>query len=535
MNSELVYLKPNVVSEPLFDRWYAWSNLISPATAAMNILDRHLKIMDSYILAPEVHQEVVSNPDMIGAPFMDYKTDRVEDIKKLRADTIKKQARKIEFAKGVKYLNQMLATEGKGYTLEPMYKKVPEILKGYVELVYDINNHASVRFFESLLYKSEFFDKSNQSLVLYLINQDERPFVLSTPRIDDEGTLHLPIPFDHPGIDELFEMHYKPKPYSFIKEILNINEEQEKLFKSLFTSKGPAAYDKYTGDGIRTRYFGHACVLVETKELSILSDPVISYDYDTELSRYTYKDLPEVIDYIIITHNHQDHILLETMFQLRNRTKCVLIPKTLGGGIQDPNLKLMFRNIGFKNVIEIEELESLELPGCTITGVPFIGEHGDLDCRTKMCHLVKTNNMSLLFAADSCNVEPKLYEHVQKITGDIDVLFLGMECDGAPLSYLYGPYFSKELPRDADYGRLLRGSDYEESMAMINCFNPKDVFIYAMGQEPWIKHIMAKEYTDTCKAITHSNRVINECREKGINAVRLFREKEVVYSYELKA
>ena len=35
--SEKMYLKPNVVMEPLVDNWYAWSHLISPATAAMNI------------------------------------------------------------------------------------------------------------------------------------------------------------------------------------------------------------------------------------------------------------------------------------------------------------------------------------------------------------------------------------------------------------------------------------------------------------------------------------------------------------------
>lgn len=44
----------------------------------------------------------------------------------------------------------MLKTKAKGATLEPLYKEVPEILKGYVELVYDLNNNPSYRFFESL-------------------------------------------------------------------------------------------------------------------------------------------------------------------------------------------------------------------------------------------------------------------------------------------------------------------------------------------------------------------------------------------------
>ena len=30
-----VYLKRNVMIEPLFNQWYAWSYLIAPATAAL--------------------------------------------------------------------------------------------------------------------------------------------------------------------------------------------------------------------------------------------------------------------------------------------------------------------------------------------------------------------------------------------------------------------------------------------------------------------------------------------------------------------
>ena len=33
-------------------------------------------------------------------------------------------------------------------------------------------------------------------------------------------------------------------------------------------------------------------------------------------------------------------------------------------------------------------------------------------------------------AADSNNIEPKLYEHLRGLVEKIDVLFVGMECDG---------------------------------------------------------------------------------------------------------
>ena len=51
-----------------------------PATAARNITERHLRIMDSYIAAPEAHAAAVKNPKLLGGPFMDYDGNRAEEI-----------------------------------------------------------------------------------------------------------------------------------------------------------------------------------------------------------------------------------------------------------------------------------------------------------------------------------------------------------------------------------------------------------------------------------------------------------------------
>jgi hypothetical protein len=85
--NDLVYFKPNVVIEPLVDKWYAWPHLISPATAAMNLSGRHMKIMNSFIQAPHIHAAAVKNPKMKGGPFMDIPTDRVDEVKALREHT----------------------------------------------------------------------------------------------------------------------------------------------------------------------------------------------------------------------------------------------------------------------------------------------------------------------------------------------------------------------------------------------------------------------------------------------------------------
>ena len=530
MSEKLMYLKPNVVFEPLVDRWYAWSHLVSPATAAMNIVERHMTIMDSYLLAPNIHAEAVLNPKMRGGPFMDLGGGRLEEVKALQQDTIGKRAPMIRFAKAVKELDKLLIAEGKGFGLEAVYEKVPEILKGYVELYYDRNNNAGFRFFESLLFRSEYYNKESQSLALWVTNNDHRPFCLSTPRLDEPDVLHLPIPFDHPGIDELAKMKRVPQSLGYIKAMLGISTSQETLFETFFTETPHPPYSRYTGDKIRMRYFGHACILIETKEVSILVDPLISYyGYESDIEHYSDSDLPDEIDYVLITHNHQDHILFETLLPLRHKIKNIIVPCTKSGKLEDPNLRLMFNSIGFNNVTEVDEMESIRFEDATITGIPFTGEHSDLNIQAKSCYFVQIGSFKLIFLADSRVIEPTLYKHIQQHTGNMDVVFLGMECDGAPLTWLYGPLMTKKITRDQDSSRRLAGSDCSKGMALVDIFNPKETYVYAMGQEPWVEFISSIKYTDESNPIIQSNKLVTICTGRGITAERLYGEKEILY------
>ena len=527
---DLHYLKPNVVIEPLVEKWYAWPHLISPATLAMNIRGRHLKIMDSYIQAPYIHEAAVRNPKMLGGPFMDFKEQRVEEIRLLKEDTLLNQAALIEFGKAIIELDTLLKQQARGFSLEQLYDKIPDILKGYVELQYDLNNYPSFRFFESLLYHSEFYSTKSQSIALWVTENDQRPFCLSTPRIGLPGVLHLNLPFEHPGIDDFCRMKRRPGSVENIAALLNIQPDQFELFKSFFTKEEHPDYKKYQGESVRMRYFGHACILIETKEVSILVDPLISYyGYDSEVNHFSDVDLPDIIDCVLITHNHQDHILLETLLPLRNKIKNIIVPRTNSGALQDPNLRLLFNHIGFHNVIEVDELEKIKVDNFTITGIPFTGEHSDLNIRAKTCYHVQIGDLSFLFVADSRIVEARLYEHVHKIIGDVDVIFLGMECDGAPLSWLYGPLLTEEISRDKDQSRRLAGSDFERGMPLVDIFNPKEVYVYAMGQEPWLEFISTVKYTDASNPIIQSNKLVEACNNRGIISERLFGEKELLF------
>ncbi|WP_375772511.1 MBL fold metallo-hydrolase [Archangium gephyra] len=529
MSQPALYLKQNVAVEPLYNQWYAWWYLVTPATAPLYVANHHVKIMESFVANPAIHVAALKNPALAGGPYLNYGVERAGEVKELLERTRKEQAASIQFAQAVAELDKLL-TPANGSSLEELYKKVPDILQGYVELTYDLNNRASARFFEPLLYRSPHYKEGSQSLSFRLLKGDARPYVFSTPRLDsDKDTLHVHLPFRHEAIDKLYAMRRTPGPVEPIREAMGIGAKDAELFSTFFTEQAPRPASRYDGDGVRMRYFGHACVLIETREVSILTDPVVSYDFPSDLPRYTHADLPEKIDYVLITHGHADHLMFEPLLQLRHKVGTVVVPASNGGSLADPSLKLMLKAVGFKNVVALSELESLELPGGSITGVPFIGEHADLNIQAKIAHLVQLKGRSMLMAADSNALEPRLYDHVHAAVGDIDVLFLGMESEGGPLSWMYGPMLPAPLPRKMDQSRRLNGSNAERAIEIARRINPKQVHIYAMGREPWMGHVMAMGYHENSPQLVEARKLLAWCQERGITATLPYVQAELFF------
>lgn len=528
MKNENVYLKENVLAEPLVNQWYAWAGLISPQTTAMYISNSHLKIMQSFVSAPQVHVSALKNPKMIGGPFMNYEASMAPRVKELIDRTVREQSHMIALADAIKQLSETLETEGSGMSLEPLYERVPEPLKGYVELLYDLNNNPAIRFIEGLLYRSRYYNRNSQSISLSLLKADERPFVFSTPWLERDDRMQIRTGFSDERVDELFKMKTTPQSYARIKEMLGVEDHQDELFSSFFTEDQPRPSESYDGDGIRIRYFGHATVLVETKDLTILTDPVISYKLESGMERYSYADLPDRIDYVLITHNHQDHCMFETLLQLRHKIGHIIVPRSNSGSLVDPSLSLVLRAIGFDNVTEMEEMQSIAIDGGEIVSLPFLGEHGDLNIRTKNAYFVRLEGRTMVFAADSNNIEPRMYDHIREMTGDIDILFIGMECDGAPLTWIYGSLLTKPMARKLDQSRRLNGSDFERGIKIIDTLKPHQVYVYAMGQEPWLTHVTSIHYTPESRPIIESNRLVEECLKRGLVSERLFGHKEIL-------
>jgi hypothetical protein len=50
-----------------------------------------------------------------------------------------------------------------------------------------------------------------------------------------------------------------------------------------------------------------------------------------------------------------------------------------------------------------------------------------------------------------------------------------------------------------------------------------------MGQEPWLTYVSSVKYTDESNPIVASDRLIADCRGRGLAAERLFGKREWVY------
>jgi L-ascorbate metabolism protein UlaG (beta-lactamase superfamily) len=360
------------------------------------------------------------------------------------------------------------------------------------------------------------------------MRSDDRFSALATPRLPGNAELHLPLAFDHPAVDALFQTRLSPRPLGELIERMALPARATAGLDQLFTEVAPAPSPRFEGPGARARYFGHACVLVESAHTSVLLDPVVSYRYRTDLPRFDLCDLPARIDFVLLTHSHEDHTHLETLIQLRSRIGTIVVPRNGGGYLHDPSMRLMLEAMGFRSVVEVDELDEIATEDGSIQSLPFLGEHGDLSVRSKCAFLVRAAGQSILFAADSNNLDPTMYERLHDCTGDADVLFVGMECEGSPLTSLYGAMLHPPLEPWQEAARRFAGSDCERAWDIVERFHCKRAFVYAMGQEPWLFYLMSLVYTPRSLPIVESDRFIERCRAAGIEAERLFGHKELL-------
>ncbi len=520
----LQYLREDAYVEPLVNKWYAWPYLIPPLTYSMYMTKTHRRLMASFVENSQLH--ILANQDRGlsgGGEFVDCTVEQIEDVKALLTSFDAQHGIHRELADAVKQLDAVVKCHKTGETIEPLYEQVPELLKGYVELFMDLYHQPSYRLIESLLYRSPYYNESMQSVSFGLLSRvTVRPFVLSTPRLPDANHLHVRRSFASPVWDSVFRAREQGATAAEVEGWFDgILTEGGLPRRELFTTAEPSARYEPLREGVRVRYIGHAGFLIETGNTSILVDPVVANRTESNAGDViSYSELPPKIDYICLTHSHSDHTNLETLLQLRYKTGKVIVPKNNGGSLADPSLKLLLKQLGF-DVIDVDDLEELSLPDGRIVSLPFLGEHGDLNIRSKSAWFFELQGKKIFAGADSSNLEPHMYRHIHQLTGDLDILAIGMECVGAPYTWLYGALTTEPVPRKIRESRRLNGSGFEKASRMVETFHARQVLIYALGLEPWYGYFMGLDYRSDSEQIVQSGKLLEYCQEHGIDAERL--------------
>lgn len=522
-----VFLKPEVTLEPLVCRWYAWSHLLAPAQLALHITYRILPLLQSFVANPAIHISANNDPNMYGGPFVSLALEDVPRVAQLIEDTTRECADLITLAKDMRELNALLQEKASGFSLNEFYAKLPGSLKGLVELLYDNNHHSSFRLFEALLYADD-ISSHTQQIRMHQIDESRRNFFMSTPSLDTPECLSFKIRFSDPRLDVLAATRSRPGSLKQLAQLFEVDAQQMPVFSNFFTNSAPPqrATD-YQGDGVRLRYFGHACVLFQTAETSVLMDPFVSIVAGDD--RFNINDLPAFIDYVVITHSHQDHFSPEMLIQLRHRIGRVVVPANNSGNIADPSMKLALQDMGFDAIDVLDVYDSIKLPGGEILSLPFTGEHADLSIYSKHAIALTLKDRKFMFLVDSDGRDNVLYQKMMRKIGPVDALFIGMECHGAPLAWLYEPLLGVPINRRNNESRRLSGADCDRAWRILGEIKAPQVFVYAMGQEPWMKYIMGLEYSPDSVQLTESNRFLAQCSEAGIAAQRLYLKYEAQF------
>lgn len=531
MKADIKYrLADSTVIEPLVNRWSAWAHLIGPATASLHLMNYQLAALQSYLEDPAFHCAASRDPQLIGGPFIDIPVERASEVEQFLNETKAAMGDNLKFAAALTRFHNWVSEEATGQSLEPYYRELPDELRGYVELIYDYNNRPNIRLMEGLLYRSKYYKEQLQSLRLSRLARDsERLFFMSTPRLSQADSIDFPIPFRDGLVDELFRLDLEPQPLEKIREILGLRASDDARLLPLLSEQPGSVAERWNDSVVRVKYFGHACVLIEWNGIAILTDAYVgAVPAEGGVSRFSYGDLPEKIDYILITHTHQDHFALETLLRLRHRLGTLVVPKSYGILYGDLSLKLMAGRLGFKSVIELDSMESIDLPGGMIIAVPFLGEHGDLG-HGKSAYVIRLGETQMLFGADSDCLDERLYRHVRETLGPIGTVYLGMECVGAPLSWSCGPLFPKKPDRLHDQTRRYHGCDSKAALALLEALEAERVFNYAMGQEPWVEYLLGLGLSEDSTQIKESNRLLAKARGRGFLFAERLYGKAVMY------
>ncbi len=176
---------------------------------------------------------------------------------------------------------------------------------------------------------------------------------------------------------------------------------------------------------IRTTLIGHACLLIQSKETTILTDPVW-FDYLWEEintlcpSIVLDKDKIPPVDVLNLSHRHQDHFDVHTLAYLKRNDR-ILKPDVTILAPQDDLLLDVLKELEFENVRIVNDFESIQIKDVTITATPSLNQSStSQDYFPEHGLLVHDGEVTLWNQVDTI-VDPDIVGHICELYGQIDM------------------------------------------------------------------------------------------------------------------
>ncbi|WP_063795811.1 MBL fold metallo-hydrolase [Streptacidiphilus griseoplanus] len=478
MADELKFLRANVIAEPLVDRFCAWLHTVAPVQAAMNLAFLQLPLLESHPQSPGSPLAADLAPDAYGA---DAAGDRTAQVRRLAEGIRRDRAGILRFAAAVAEGQEILRLNPDGPDLGSLQAKLPGELGGLVELVHDIDGQAQMRFLEPLVYADPVYDESRQSVRISPRTGTRRPAPLTAPHLASPPGLELKIPLRHHGLQALFRTRVRPAALGRLREELELGDAQAGLLSRLLTDRPVLPEDRHIDGGGRIRYFGHGCLVLQTPEAAVMTDPFVGAAGSTA-DHFTLDDLPDFVDLVLISHGRHDRTALGTLLQLRGRIGAVVAPRSSRGNIADPSVGLMLKQLGFP-VIEADDFDTVPFLGGRVTATPFLSGDGALDIRGRSTYWIELAGRRIFTGADSSGADPVLHRRIRDHLGAADLAFLAMEHDGATLGAHWQAPLTGPAAEQPGVTRAWSGPTAEQTAEATAELGAAEAYVYAAGEE----------------------------------------------------
>jgi len=170
---------------------------------------------------------------------------------------------------------------------------------------------------------------------------------------------------------------------------------------------------------MKTTLIGHACLLFESRETTLLSDPCLFSLHFEELNYY----FPRVEihqnkfprpDAVYLSHRHQDHFDIRTLAYLPKDLK-ILCPN-------DPVMLECLKELEFNDVTVVKDFEAVQVKNMTLIPTPSLNQ----DYYPEHGLIIQDGEVNVWNQVDTI-VSPEIIKYIHRICGRIDFAHVRFE------------------------------------------------------------------------------------------------------------